>query len=181
MEVEWFVRRPNTLGFRIKDPEGEIKVFMFNVSLEIIVLIFLIIIYTSIVICSILRRKSMQQESEEQKKSRRRENCLTVVAAVLSVSIAIFASFSVCILMLKTQSAPQWLLTYLFAPEHNFFHYLMTYVVGFAAFVFNFSNPYILLVMSPMIRRSCLEALHIDKYFYGDKTQSSTTTTSLQK
>lgn len=187
MEMEWYVVHPNItnpINFRFKSKVGERNVFLFNVSLEVFVLILLIIIYISIVVCSVLRRKqSSQKESIEEKTLKKRENRLTAVAAVLSISIAIFASSSVCILLLVTQAAPQWLLKYLFAPQYLFFRYLMVYIVPFADFIFNFSNPYILLIMSPMIRRSCLETLHIDQYFYdkGSKSLSIVTQVSTTK
>lgn len=179
MRVEWYVQYPNRsnpLRYRYNNATTAINIFLFNVSLEIFVMILLIIRYTSIVICSISQRKSLQERNEEEKLKRKREFRLTVVAAVLSACIAVFACYSISVVLIISESTPKWLKTYLLQRETRYTTYFVDFLVPLTEFIFNFSNPYTLLIMSPMIRRSCLEVLHIDKYFYGENSLFSTKT-----
>lgn len=127
-------------------------------------MLFLVAIYSAIIVLSVSNRRRSALRNDAQYSIRKSEVRLTVLAAILSLIITVFVGHDFCVVLVNSRIGPDWLITLLSSP----FSFLRAYLVPVSQFVFNVGNPYILLIMSSQVRRSFLEALHMDKYFYKE-------------
>lgn len=107
---------------------------------------------------------------------RRRERRLTFVALLLSLSIGYFAVTSLVVLVYKTSLTPHsqpWLLWMQRKVRNRWFiDTLLLYINPIVEFIFNYSNPYTLLLLSTVVRETFKRFYHLGKLPCCKKTNT---------